>query len=203
MTRKKVLYGVALLFGLILIGGAIYVNSLMPIITGYAAKNLCSNVFISGRDAKDIEEIDLNFSFIKFTSNKVDHEDKSVTSRFLWGKSKAIHREGFGATLIRDASEDDLRNSMYAVDTDPGYHPDTTAWPLGDMVPDTVDTGIDRAALTEIAGKLVDDTAYGGIPFAFVVLHKGIPVAETYRPGLGRDTRFLSWSMAKSFTNAI
>ncbi|MBN2665923.1 MAG: serine hydrolase [Bacteroidales bacterium] len=203
MTGKKVFYGIALLFGLALVGGAIYVNSLMPIITGYAAKNLCSNVFISGRDAKEIEDIDLNFSFIKFTSNKLDQEEQSVTSRFLWGRSKAIYREGFGATLVRDASEEELRSEIYPSDTDPDYLPGTTAWPLGDIVPDTVDTGIDRAAVTEIARKLVYDTAYGGIPFAFVVLHKGIPVAEKYRQGLGKDTRFLSWSMAKSFTNAI
>ena len=203
MTKKKVFYGIALFFGLVLIGGSIYVNSLMPIITGYAAKNLCSNVFVSDRDAKEIEDIDLNFSFIKFTRNKVDQEEQSVTSRFLWGRSKAIYRKGFGATLVRDVSEEELRGEIYATDTDPGYRPDATAWPLGDIVTDTVDTGIDRGALTEIAGKLMDDTAYGGIPFAFLVLHKGIPVAETYRPGLGKDTRFLSWSMAKSFTNAI
>lgn len=203
MKKKKVLYAIALLFGLVLIGGAIYVNTLMPIITGYAAKNLCSDVFVSGRDAKEIEDIDLNFSFIKFTRNKVDREEKSVTSRFLWGRSKAIYREGFGATLVRDASEEELRRETYAADTDPGFRPDTTLWPLGDIVPDTIDTGIDRTTLTEIAGKLFDDTVYGGIPFAFVVLHKGIPVAEKYRQGLGKDTRFLSWSMAKSFTNAL
>ncbi len=203
MTKKKVFYGTLLLFAAIVAGAVVYVNSLMPIITGYAAKNLCSNVFVSGRDAKEIEDIDLNFSFIKFTRNKVDREEQSVTSSFLWGRSKAIFREGFGVTLIRDASEKELRNDVYAVDTDPGYRPDTTAWPLGDVVPDTLDTGIDKPALTEIARKLMSDTAYGGIPFAFVVLHKGMPVAETYRPGLGRDTRFLSWSVAKSFTNAI
>jgi len=203
MTKKKVFYGILLLLAVILAGGALYVNSLMPIITGYAAKNLCSNVFVSGRDAKEIESVDLNFSFIKFTKNKVDLEGQSVTSRFLWGRSKAIHRDGFGATLIRDASEEELRSAVYAVDTDPGYRPDTTAWPLGNMVPDTVETGIDKSAMTEIARSLMSDTAYGGIPFAFIVLHKGLPVAETYRPGLGRDTRFLSWSVAKSFTNAI
>jgi len=203
MTKKKVFYGILLLLAVILAGGALYVNSLMPIITGYAAKNLCSNVFVSGRDAKEIESVDLNFSFIKFTKNKVDLEGQSVTSRFLWGRSKAIHRDGFGATLIRDASEEELRSAVYAVDTDPGYRPATTAWPLGNMVPDTVETGIDKSAMTEIARSLMSDTAYGGIPFAFIVLHKGLPVAETYRPGLGRDTRFLSWSVAKSFTNAI
>ena len=72
MTKKKLFYGIVLLLALILAGAALYINPLMPIITGYAAKNLCSNVFVSGRDAREIEEIDLNLSFIKFTKNKVD-----------------------------------------------------------------------------------------------------------------------------------
>jgi CubicO group peptidase (beta-lactamase class C family) len=36
-----------------------------------------------------------------------------------------------------------------------------------------------------------------------MVVHKGIPVAEAYKPGFSEDTRFLSWSMAKSFVNAF
>ena len=36
-----------------------------------------------------------------------------------------------------------------------------------------------------------------------MVLHKGIPVAEAYKPHFDKNTRFLSWSMAKSFTNAL
>ena len=31
-----------------IIGGCLYLNTLMPIITGYAAKNLASAVFVSG-----------------------------------------------------------------------------------------------------------------------------------------------------------
>ena len=54
-----------------IIGGGIYLNSLMCIITGYAAKNLCSAVFVSGREAGDVEVLDLNFFFIKFNRNKV------------------------------------------------------------------------------------------------------------------------------------
>jgi len=35
MTKKKVLYGVAVLFAATLIGGSVYINSLLPIITGF------------------------------------------------------------------------------------------------------------------------------------------------------------------------
>lgn len=203
MRNRKLFYGLAILFAVILAGGALYINSLLPIITGYAAKNLCSNVFVSGRDAESIEETDLNFSFIKYVRNKVNYKEKSVTSRFLWGTSKAIYREGFGATLIRDVPEEVLRRSVFPADTDPGYLKDTTAWPLGDLFPDMVSTGIDNAEITDIARKLVNENAYGGNAFAFIVLHKGLPVAEAYKPEFDQNTRFLSWSVAKSFTNAL
>ena len=85
----------------VVIGGCIYLNSLMPIITGYAAKNLASAVFVSGRDAKTVEDLDLNFSFIRFNKNKVDYENKTVTSRFLWGKATAAYREGYGVWIMR------------------------------------------------------------------------------------------------------
>jgi CubicO group peptidase (beta-lactamase class C family) len=203
MKQKKVLYAVLTALTLIIIAGAVYLNSLFPIITGYAAKNLCSDVFISGRQPDDVEATDLDFSFIKFTRNSVDIENKSVTSRFLWGRSKAIYRDGFGATLVRDVPEDILRRAVYAVDTDPGYKPDSTLWPLGDIVPDTLPENSIKDGLTAITANLMDKGVYNGIPFAFMVLHNGLPVAEAYRTGFDKETRFLSWSMAKSFTNAL
>jgi CubicO group peptidase (beta-lactamase class C family) len=36
-----------------------------------------------------------------------------------------------------------------------------------------------------------------------MVIHKGVPVAEAYKPQFNQKTRFLSWSMAKSFTSAL
>jgi CubicO group peptidase (beta-lactamase class C family) len=202
MTKKRILYGVLALLGALVLGVAIYINSLLPIITGYAAKNLCSAVFVSGRNAEDVENMDLNFSFIKYTRNSIDYSRKSVTSRFLWGKSKALYREGFGATLLRDIDEQTLCKIKYPEGTQPGYLQDTIKWPLGDILPDTA-TGIDLKELGNISDKLINDNAYNGNAFAFMVLHKGVPVAEAYKPQFSRHTRFLSWSMAKSFTNAL
>ena len=202
MKRKRVFYGVSTLLLAVIISVAVYINTLLPIITGYAAKNLCSAVFVSGREPGDVEAIDLHFSFIKYTNNDVNYDEKSVTSHFLWGKSKAIYREGFGSTLLRDIPEKRLREIRYPCNTSPGYLQDTIAWPLGDIVPDTL-TGIDLQALSNISNKLMSDNGYNGNAFAFLVLHKGIPVAEVYKPQFGKDTRFLSWSMAKSVINAL
>jgi len=82
--KKKSIFRIAgaLLLAAVL-GGCVYLNSLMPIITGYAAKNLASAVFVSGREPADVEALDLHFSFIKFTRNRVDYENRTVTSRFL------------------------------------------------------------------------------------------------------------------------
>jgi CubicO group peptidase (beta-lactamase class C family) len=202
MTKKRVLYGISTILGTAIIGVAIYLNSLLPIITGYAAKNLCSAVFVSLRNPVDVEAVDLNFSFIKFTKNSVNYNEKSVISRFLWGKSKAIFRDGFGVTLLRDVPEDELRQKKYPVLGGPGYSQDTIKWPLGDIIPDTI-TGINRVRLGEISKKLITDNAYNGNAFAFMVIHKGVPVAEAYKPQFNKETRFLSWSMAKSFVNTM
>jgi CubicO group peptidase (beta-lactamase class C family) len=204
MTKitKRVLYGILIIIGAIVIGFSVYLNSLLPIITGYAAKNLCSAVFVASRDPKDVQAVDLNFSFIKYTKNSVNYDDKSVTSHFLWGKSKAIYRTGFGVTLLRDVSEDKLRKIKYPSGGDPEYSQDTIKWPLGDLLPGK-NTGIDTMKLNEISKNLISDNAYNGDAFAFIVLHNGVPVAEAYKPLFNRKTRFLSWSMAKSFINAM
>ena len=57
--------------------------------------------------------------------------------------------------------------------------------------------------LNDISKRLVTDNAYNGNAFAFMVLHKGIPVAEAYKPQFSKNTRLLSWSMAKSVINAL
>ncbi len=202
MTKKRIFYGVLTLLGAAIFSGAIYINSLLPIITGYAAKNLCSDVFVSNRKSADVEAVDLNFSFIKYTRNIVNYDEKSVTSRFLWGKSKAIYRDGFGVTLLTDIAEEKIRKARYPAGISPGYLQDTIKWPLGDILPGK-NTGIDTIKLAEISKRLITDNAYKGNAFAFMVVHKGIPVAESYKPQFNKNTRFLSWSIAKSFINAL
>jgi len=178
-TWKRIIYGILTLLLAIIIAASIYLNSLMPIITGYAAKNLCSAVFISERNQEDVESLDLDFSFISYVKSRVDTVNKTVTSRFLWGKSTAFYREGFGATLLQEKDIEDLRSIEFP-DISADYSGDTLIWPMGDIIQDSI-TGIDRDALDEISNKLINENAYGGTAFAFMVLHKGIPVAEAYK----------------------
>lgn len=200
--KRKIIYGVLVLLVTALAGAGIYLNSLLPIITGYAAKNLASAVFISGRTQSEVEKLDLNFSFIKYTKNTVDFENKTVTSKFLWGKSVAVYRHGFGCTLVRNQSVEDLMNQKSGVGFTDNSWLDTIPWPLGNMLPDTLLLP-DRTKLEAVADKIIGKDAYGGHAFSFLVMYKGVPVIEAYKPGINDKTRLLSWSMAKSFTNAL
>ena len=58
--RRRILYGVVIILGAAIISAAIFINSLLPIITGYAAKNLCSAVFVSDRKPENVEATELN-----------------------------------------------------------------------------------------------------------------------------------------------
>jgi len=193
MKKKTILRILLAVLLAAILGGCVYLNSLMPIITGYAAKNLASDVFVSGREPADVEALDLNFSFIKFTRNKVDFENHTVTSRFLWSKSQALYREGYGVTLLRG------KNALARLQAQ--KYPDVVNIPG----PETLLPGDSAltARLAPIAKALVDDHAYNGTPFAFIVVHQDGVVAERYREGITADTRLLSWSMGKSFTNAL
>ena len=193
MKHKKILGIAGSVLAAVVIGGCIYLNTLMPIITGYAAKNLASAVFVSGRNQADVEALDLHFSFIKFDKNKVDYENKTVTSRFLWARSTAAYREGYGVTLLRGKGKD--KASFLAAE-----------YPLPkDAYEDYLQPGDSAlsARLEPIAKALVDERSYNGHPFAFIVLHGGKVVAERYDKGITRETQLLSWSMGKSFTNAL
>jgi hypothetical protein len=192
--KTKRIFGIAgAVLAVALAGGCIYLNTLMPIITGYAAKNLASAVFVSGRNPADVEALDLHFSFIKFDRNKVDYENRTVTSRFLWAKATAACREGYGVTLLRGSRAD--RKAFLAAE-----------YPLPeDAYEDYLQPGDSAvsARLEPIAKAFVDDRAYNGHPFAFVVLYGGGVVAERYDQGIDAGTQLLSWSMGKSFTNAL
>lgn len=201
--KKRILFIVYVILILVLGVGVIYIHLLTPVITGYAAKNLASGVFVGNRTQESVESTDLNFSFIKFTKNNIDYQKKEVTSRFLWAKSKAIYIEGFGCTLVRGTDEATIRNRPYTIIPLPNINPDSVAWPAGDKIADTIPAGINMEKLNKALTKAFDDSVGTKGTFAVTVAYKNQLIAEKYRDGLSSKNRFLSWSMAKSFTHAL
>jgi CubicO group peptidase (beta-lactamase class C family) len=73
----------------------------------------------------------------------------------------------------------------------------TLAWPTGPL-PEGVSAKLDQS-LALVGAR---DPKHGETR-AVVVIHRGRLVAERYAPGFGPDTPLISWSMAKSVTQAL
>ncbi|HET7732308.1 MAG TPA: serine hydrolase [Paludibacter sp.] len=201
--KKRILWIVSIILVLAFAYGVYYINLLTPIITGYAAKNLASDVFVGNRTQESVEAIDLNFSFIKFTKNTIDYEKKEVISRFLWAESKAIYIEGFGCTLVRGNDEETICHRPYVIVPLPSINPDSVAWPAGDKLADTIPAGVDTDKLNKALAEAFKDSIGTKGTFAVAIAFKNQLIAEKYRDGFSAKNRFLSWSMAKSFTHAL
>lgn len=74
----------------------------------------------------------------------------------------------------------------------------TAAWPTASL-----DTTVDGDAITGALHDLAHLPAEAGVSLATLVLHRGAIVAEQYGPTADAETPLISWSMAKSFTQAL
>jgi len=187
-----------LLFALLL-----YVNYIAHGITGYAAKNLASGIFVAGRSRESIEKEDINFFPVRYARNSVDYANKEVISRFLLWKSKALYDEGLGCILVNGFPEKSVKNIAYPDVALPAVNPDTIAWPAGDKLSDSIPKGIDMKQINDLLSRVFRDAIPYKGTFAVAVVYKDQIVAERYRSDMTHANRFLSWSMAKSFTNAF
>ncbi|MDF1559758.1 MAG: serine hydrolase [Bacteroidales bacterium] len=202
--KKRILLSLSVFIAILIITVFSYINYLSPGITGYAAKYLASGVFVAGRTQESLEKEELNFFPVKYSKNAIDREQMTVISKLLgiW-KSKAVYNEGLGCTLVRDFSMDDVLALDYPEVPMPQGDPDTISWPAGDKLSDTVPAGISMDILNSMLDRVFEDTVTYKGTFAVTVVYRDQIVAERYRDDLGPENLFLSWSMAKSFTNAM
>ncbi len=179
-----------------------YLKPNFLVVNGYAAKNLCSCVFVAGMDEELVKQIDLGFSFIALTNTSVDYENKTTTSN-VWGlvPRKAIYRDGLGCVLINEISEEELKkqsfNRIY-------------------QASDSLQNWFENNDTTEVISKDQSTRINSVITKAFendpentintraiVVLHKGQLIGEQYAPGFSESSRLLGWSMTKSLTSSM
>jgi CubicO group peptidase (beta-lactamase class C family) len=177
-----------------------------PIATGYGAKVLCSAVFVSDRNEKDVIKEDLDFFPVNCTTCEIDFKDSSVTCSLLGlATHKAIYRKGLGATLVNTLSEEEIRAQQFLLPTKPALNTDTVMWPMGDKVPDTFPADIDSLRLMKAVSAMFSDSGVNGVIHtrAIIVLYDGQIVAEKYADGFNRSTPLVGWSMTKSITGAL
>lgn len=101
------------------------ITQVAPVGSAYAAKRLCSCVFISKRTPDSVLQEELGR--YGYVGTSIDHERKTVTGSILGlAKRTAVYREGLGCTLAVGAGEIELRQQTMGYDP---TRPDTKNLP--------------------------------------------------------------------------
>jgi CubicO group peptidase (beta-lactamase class C family) len=172
--------------------------ALIRVGSGYAAKIVCSNVFLAGRDAGEVLRIDVQapgHPLLKLMSVDVDEAKRAVTAGLLgvFGTQTALMRgDGLGCS---SAPEGDLHTTTASTAIPPVAPLPDARWPQGNRV--------DASQDPELAAILHDPALTGPGMRAVVVVHNGRIVGENYGEGFSAETPLLGWSMTKTVTAAI
>jgi CubicO group peptidase (beta-lactamase class C family) len=164
--------------------------------SAYAAKTVCSNVFMAGRDVDAILQADLLalghpvFRLMKIDVSAVDHGvDASLFG--LFAERHARYVEGRGCINVLNRASWD---HPAALQSSPPTDADAL-WPAGEKVQLS-----DEARLQAAVN---DPVLQGPGMRAIVVVHDGRIVAESYGRGFTASTPLQGWSMTKAVTAAL
>jgi CubicO group peptidase (beta-lactamase class C family) len=175
----------------------------IPAATGFVSHELCSGVFVSGFDPEKVFAENINprdgISRIAWALGySIDSTHRAVTATFAGQfPSRAVYREGLGCRLVHDDEPADT-SAGAAVAVTPSSIP-----LLPEIAgPDLVEPG-NAQLRTALDRFFAGDRPPWRRATAAVVVHDGRVIAERYAPGYGVDTPMISYSLAKSITNAL
>jgi CubicO group peptidase (beta-lactamase class C family) len=162
--------------------------------SAYAAKTVCSNVFIANRDADAVMRTDVQFAehlVGKLMRINVDVADRSVEAAFLglFGKQRAAYADGDGCTLV--SNDENLLRAIAA----PSPPTPDSLWPVGEKV----QLSDSRHLQVAVSNPVLQGPGMRAI----VVVHDGRIIAETYGNGFTASTPLLGWSMTKTVNAAL
>ena len=165
-----------------------------------ASKQLCSGIFVSGREAAEVfANTILGERIIETPAYEVDYENKIVTMRLGRYTGRSGYFGDQGCSILPE--DGPVRFTPVPVrSTLPPA--ELTPWPLGDRLPDTllpdhVNQDKLQAGMAAAFDNPDDHTA------AYLVVHQGQIIGERYGAGAHRDMQLESWSMGKSITAAL
>jgi CubicO group peptidase (beta-lactamase class C family) len=195
---------VALLGLVIIIGLVLWLKppQLLRVGANYAAKSVCSNVFLAGRDAAEVLRSDVQAPgiwLLRLVRISVDQPHGVVRAGFLGfiGGGLAVWRPGAGCTVVADGKLENLAplppRAAPPSTLAPSAPSDDALWPDGEA---TTLTPAMQSVLT-------DDSLTGPGMRAVLVIDHGRIVAERYAAGFSRATPLLGWSMAKTVTATL
>jgi CubicO group peptidase (beta-lactamase class C family) len=210
--KKRGLILIAVSAAVLIAAAGGYLIKALPIGTGYAAKYLCTSLFVSHRNPEivfqeDVAPVNPLSHIIRFSV----HPKQNAVTAWALGRfvSTAVHRDGCGCTLLVDTDEETLlRQSFYSPreNRSEKTHPPGRPWPAGDAKPeDPARFGVNRVKLEKAIDLLFAEPSpeRHRKTRAVLVVYDGHLIAERYAPGFTKDMPLLGWSMSKSITNAL
>jgi len=175
-----------------------------PVMTGMASKVVCSCVYVTGRTLESVKERELQVFPLLDRASILLLPDSSVTATFLWKTSKAIYRKGLGCTLLSEQPEEVVRSQKIKIAGPPPFDQDTVDWPMGNVVKENTFYFDKQKLSSAIDSAFIDrDPANPIFTHAVIAVYNGEIIAEKYAPGFDIHSRFMGWSMTKTFTNAM
>ena len=166
----------------------------LNIISGFAAKNMASNLFIAHRSAVSVNENDNNVPMIKLANVTVTENEASATVYGLMER-KSICKPGLGCVLIND----DFNASVFNFKPNRSiYKNDSLPFPYGKN--GTKDTIFENVDLDQIKKAINIAFADPDVQKTRTVLiaYKNQILGERYLEGFTHETPILGWSMTKS-----
>ncbi len=196
---KRIALAVFLVVLIFLVAGYFYMLPIFNVATGYTAKVLCSNHYLTGQSIETATAELPDNPLIPHLHIDLDDEAQKLTVA-LWGwaaKQKAIYRPGLGCTLL--AGNGPFETRTYTPPPPPALDA-SVLWPVGEATNAT-----SHLALEEVLDEAFSEP-HPENPRrtrAVVVVKDGEILAERYAAGYGPTTPFLGWSMTKSVTHAL
>lgn len=172
---------------------------LLRVGSAYAAKIVCSNVFVAHRDPSAVLDEDVQapgHPLLRLMRQSVDLQEKTVTASLLgvFAPGYAAYREGFGCTTVPDG------DFVTAREVVAGMSLPRVAGALADRPWPEGETGSPDPRLENV---LDDPDLLGPGVRGVVVVHDGHLVGERYGDGFSADTPLLGWSLTKTVNAAL
>lgn len=164
---------------------------LLRVATNYSAKIVCSNYFLAGRNAEEVQETDVQAGghpILQYIHVSVDEADGIVTARLigLFATGWAVYRPGLGCASVPDGNIASAKSVTLDQEAIAQAH-QPREWVMAQSIP-------------AIDSLLASDDYVGPAMRAVIVIKDGELLAETYGADFDENTRLLGWSMTKTVT---
>jgi CubicO group peptidase (beta-lactamase class C family) len=217
--------GIGLVLVLLVLAFALWLKppEILRVGANYAAKIVCSNVFLAGRDPDEVLRTDVQapgIAVLRLMRVSVDRERRVVRAGLLGfiGDGLAVARPGTGCAVVPDGNLEFASHvgSIPARPADPRAGTAVAApVPSSPALPSApASAGAGAGAAPDVGANwpegstvattaaldplLTDDALAGPGMRAIVVVDHGHIVAERYAAGFSAATPLLGWSMTKS-----